>query len=129
MSAVDKYAILDTDFVFKANIIKKDDRVLADEVLAFPSYRFFCHQKMKDGLEDDGTRAAQGWLDQRIATVPMCMISETCRKSSISGLLGWGKYHSFFPTFGINMQKASSSPIRRVRFFYICLNLIGQAEP
>ncbi len=35
-----KYAILDTDFVFKTNIIKADDRVLADEVLAFPRYRF-----------------------------------------------------------------------------------------
>lgn len=35
-----KYAILDTDFVSKANIIKTENRVLADEVLAFPGYSF-----------------------------------------------------------------------------------------
>ena len=35
-----KYAILDTDFVSKANIIRIETQVLADEVLAFPGYRF-----------------------------------------------------------------------------------------
>ena len=40
-----KYAILDTDFVSKANIIKTENRVLADEVLAFPGYSFFCTRR------------------------------------------------------------------------------------
>ena len=60
-----KYAILDTDFVSKANIIKSNDRVLADEVLDFPGYRFYCHQKMKDELGDHGTRSAQEWLEKK----------------------------------------------------------------
>ena len=47
MSEEFKYAILDTDFVSKANIIKADDRVLADEVLEFPGYKFYYHQKMR----------------------------------------------------------------------------------
>ena len=50
-----KYAILDTDFVSKANIIKTESCVLADEVLAFPGYSFFCHQKMREELSDHGT--------------------------------------------------------------------------
>ena len=38
MSESVRYAILDTDFVSKANIIKSNNRVLADEVLEFPRY-------------------------------------------------------------------------------------------
>lgn len=61
-----KYAILDTDFVSKANIIKTENRMLADEVLAFPGYSFFCHQKMKEELGDHGSRVAQSWLQNKI---------------------------------------------------------------
>ena len=63
-----KYAILDTDFVSKANIIKADNRVLADEVLGFPGYKFYCHQKMKEELGDHGTRSSEMWLDDKIKT-------------------------------------------------------------
>ena len=62
-----KNAILDTDFVSKANIIKPGDSVLADEVLSFPGYRFFCHQKMIEELGDHGTRQSQEWLAKKIA--------------------------------------------------------------
>lgn len=41
MNELVKYAILDTDFVSKANIIRARNRVLADEVLAFPRSDFF----------------------------------------------------------------------------------------
>lgn len=67
MNELVRYAILDTDFVSKANIIKSNNRVLADEVLAFPGYRYYCHQKMKMELSDHGTSAAQEWLNQKIA--------------------------------------------------------------
>lgn len=66
MSATVKYAILDTDFVSKANIIKTETHVLGDEVLDFPGYCFFCHQKMKEELADHGTRPALEWLDRMI---------------------------------------------------------------
>ena len=69
MSEEFKYAILDTDFVSKANIIKANDRVLADEVLEFPGYKFYCHQKMKEELGDHGTRPSKAWLDDRINPV------------------------------------------------------------
>ena len=67
MSEAVSYAIRDTDFVSKANIIKSNNRVLADEVMEFPGYRFYCHQKMKLELADHGTRDSQGWLDRKIA--------------------------------------------------------------
>lgn len=67
MSESVRYAILDTDFVSKANIIKSRNRVLADEVLEFPDYRFYCHQKMRLELADHGTRDSQLWLNRKIA--------------------------------------------------------------
>ena len=66
MSTQCRYAILDTDFILKANIIRTADRTLADEVLSFPGYRFFCHQKMKEELEDHGTVGAREWLEGKI---------------------------------------------------------------
>ena len=66
MAEQKKYAILDTDFVSKANIIKTESHVLADEVLAFSGYSFFCHQKMKEELADHGRRDAQVWLENKI---------------------------------------------------------------
>ena len=63
-----KYAILDTDFISKANIIKAEASVLADEVLEFPDYQFFCHQKMKEELGEHGTGEAQLWLERKIAS-------------------------------------------------------------
>lgn len=66
MAELQKYAILDTDFVSKANIIKTESHVLADEVLAFPGYSFFCHQKMKEELADHGRGDAQVWLENKI---------------------------------------------------------------
>ena len=66
MAEQQKYAILDTDFVSKTNIIKTESHVLADEVLAFPGYSFFCHQKMKEELADHGRRDAQAWLENKI---------------------------------------------------------------
>lgn len=38
-----RYAVLDTDFVSKANIIKSGNRVLADEVLEFQGYICFAN--------------------------------------------------------------------------------------
>ncbi len=62
-----KYAILDTDFVSKANIIRTDNGdILADRVLSFPCYAFACHEKMVDELSDNGTYPAQEWLNDKI---------------------------------------------------------------
>ena len=61
-----KHAILDTDFVSKANIFRKDERTLGDEVLDFPDYQFFCHAKMVQELSDHGSLEAAIWLKQKI---------------------------------------------------------------
>ena len=67
MAENNRLAILDTDFVSKANIIRSGSRTLADEVLSFPGYQFFCHDKMKEELDNHATRPAQEWLQQKIS--------------------------------------------------------------
>ncbi len=63
-----KYALLDTDFVSKANIVQADaNHVLADRVLMFPNYVFVCHDFMIEELSRHGKRSAQEWLNSKIA--------------------------------------------------------------
>ena len=42
--ANEKYALLDTDFISKMHLIRKDDRnKLIDKIMAMPNYTFYCH--------------------------------------------------------------------------------------
>ena len=98
MAELQKYAILDTDFVSKANIIKTESHVLADEVLAFPGYSFFCHQKMKEELADHGRREAQIWLDNKIESGEIVCYSDDKILSEMNRYIHnscFSYYHSF----------------------------------
>lgn len=61
-----KYGILDTDFISKAAVIKANKHSLADEILSFPNYRFFCHQYMKQEISKSKITALQQWLGEKI---------------------------------------------------------------
>lgn len=42
-----KYVLLDTDFIFKMYLIRKDDRnKLIDKIMAMPNYVFYCHNQI-----------------------------------------------------------------------------------
>ena len=42
--ANEKYALLDTDFISKMHLIRKDDHnKLIDKIMAMPGYCFYCH--------------------------------------------------------------------------------------
>lgn len=98
MSKEVKYAILDTDFVSKANIIRNNDYVLADEVLAFPGYRFFCHQKTKEELSNHGTGDAQNWLEKKIDEGAIICYDDRRIISELSAAVGDYSY-SYFMSF------------------------------
>lgn len=45
--ANEKYALLDTDFISKMHLIRKDDRnKLIDKIMAMPNYTFYCHDQI-----------------------------------------------------------------------------------
>ena len=45
--ANEKYALLDTDFISKMHLIRKDDQnKLIDKIMVMPNYTFYCHEQI-----------------------------------------------------------------------------------
>ena len=45
--ANEKYALLDTDFISKMHLIRKDEQnKLIDKIMAMPNYLFYCHKQI-----------------------------------------------------------------------------------
>jgi hypothetical protein len=44
----EKYALLDTDFISKMHMVRKDDNNrLIDKIMAMPNYLFYCHEQIR----------------------------------------------------------------------------------
>lgn len=63
-----KYALLDTDFLYKSHIARNaNDHTLADFVIDFPDYEFFCHEMIKEELTRHQINPDPNpWLDEKI---------------------------------------------------------------
>ena len=62
---VNKYALLDTDFISKTYFIQNDSgNHLSDIVLNMPGYNFFCHRQIVEELERHNQQA-MGWLKNK----------------------------------------------------------------
>lgn len=45
--ANEKYALLDTDFISKTHLIRRDDQNrLIDKIMEIPNYTFYCHKQI-----------------------------------------------------------------------------------
>lgn len=65
----DKYALLDTDFISKTHIIRKDaDNHLIDRIMELPGYQFFCHSQIRTELSRHNVTGAMEWLENKIST-------------------------------------------------------------
>ena len=59
-------ALLDTDFISKLHITRKDDQNrLIDRILELPGYQFICHEQITMELGRHNTTAAD-WLQGKI---------------------------------------------------------------
>lgn len=69
MGNIKKYALLDTDFLFKTNLSQKDSgHVLADYVINLDDYEFICHEMILAELGRHKLRSNPlGWLKNKIA--------------------------------------------------------------
>lgn len=63
-----KYALLDTDFLYKSHLAKtKENHTLADLVMGFEEYEFFCHEMIKEELtRHEIYPNPNPWLEERI---------------------------------------------------------------
>lgn len=76
MSAV-KYALLDTDFVSKMNLIRDDDQnKLIDKIMIMPNYRFFCHRQIVDELIRHNIAGAPQWLEEKVKSKVICIYDD-----------------------------------------------------
>jgi hypothetical protein len=64
----EKYALLDTDFISKMHLIRKDDQnKLIDKIMAMPGYCFYCHEQIKLELMRHNIAGSPEWLDKMIS--------------------------------------------------------------
>ena len=64
---MEKYALLDTDFISKTHFIHGDtEKCLVDLVVEMPGYCFFCHSQIIKELSRHNQQAI-GWLQHKIS--------------------------------------------------------------
>lgn len=62
-----KYALLDTDFISKAHLIRKDDQnKMIDRIMEMQGYRFYCHDQIRTELARHNIGHSPEWLESRI---------------------------------------------------------------
>jgi hypothetical protein len=64
----EKYALLDTDFISKMHLIRKNDQnKLIDKIIAMPGYCFYCHEQVKIELMRHNIAGSPEWLEKMIS--------------------------------------------------------------
>lgn len=63
-----KYALLDTDFIFKSHLARNaKSHALAELVLDFEDYEFFCHEMINEELaRHEINPAPNPWLQEKV---------------------------------------------------------------
>ncbi|WP_408072568.1 hypothetical protein [Butyrivibrio sp. JL13D10] len=74
----EKYALLDTDFISKTHLIRKDEEnKLIDRITEMPGYRFYCHEQIKTELQRHNIAGSPEWLEKKISSgVVHCITDE-----------------------------------------------------
>lgn len=69
-----KYALLDTDFISKMHLIRKDDQnKLIDKIMAMPGYLFYCHKQIHVELMRHNIAGAPERFETKVALKSICM--------------------------------------------------------
>lgn len=64
----EKYALLDTDFISKTHLIRKDSQnKMIDRIMEMQGYRFYCHEQIKTELERHNIGNSPEWLNAKIS--------------------------------------------------------------
>lgn len=75
--ANEKYALLDTDFISKMHLIRKDDHnKLIDKIMAMPGYCFYCHKQIQVEIMRHNIAGAPEWFQSKIESKSICMYDD-----------------------------------------------------
>lgn len=84
-----KYALLDTDFISKMHLIRKDDQnKLIDKIMAMPNYLFYCHEQISAELMRHNIAGAPEWFESKIFSGSICVYSDEMILNELSNVYG-----------------------------------------
>lgn len=90
MGMYKKYALLDTDFLYKSHLARnKDNHTLTDFVMDFEDYDFFCHEMIKEELTRHQINPDPNpWFEEKIKAGRIKMYSDRDIVNELSKLYG-----------------------------------------
>ena len=72
-----KYALLDTDFISKMHLIRKDEQNrLIDKIMSMPNYTFYCHKQISVELLRHNIAGAPEWFETKVMEKAICMYDD-----------------------------------------------------
>lgn len=85
-----KYALLDTDFLYKSHLAKsKNNHTLTDFVMGFKDYEFFCHEMIKKELTRHKIHPDPNpWLEEKVRDGKVKMYSDRDIVNELSEVYG-----------------------------------------
>ena len=85
-----KYALLDTDFLYKSHLARNAaNHTLAELVLNFEDYEFFCHEMIKEELtRHEINPNPNPWLEEKIKAARIKLYSDRDIVNELSKIYG-----------------------------------------
>lgn len=84
-----KYALLDTDFISKMHLIRKDDQNrFIDKIMAMPDYSFYCHKQIFVELMRHNIAGAPEWFESKITSKSIYMYDDEMMLDELSEIYG-----------------------------------------
>lgn len=84
-----KYALLDTDFISKTHLIRKDDdNKLIELIVQLPDYEFYCHEQIRIELLRHNIAGSPEWLTEQIATGQVACYDDKRILDELAGIFG-----------------------------------------
>lgn len=84
-----KYTLLDTDFISKMHLIRKDEQnKLIDKIMVMPGYLFYCHKQISVELMRHNIAGAPEWFETKITSKSICMYDDEMILDELSEVYG-----------------------------------------
>ena len=87
--ANEKYALLDTDFISKMHLIRKDNQnKLIDKIMVMPNYTFYCHKQIGIELARHNIAGSPEWFATKVADKSISLYDDEMIMDELSEIYG-----------------------------------------
>lgn len=87
--ANEKYALLDTDFISKMHLIRKDDQnKLIDKIMTMPNYTFYWHKQIGIELTRHNIAGSPEWFSAKVADKSINLYDDEMIMDELSEIYG-----------------------------------------